>query len=164
MRNEQGRLIALHRPLVFIADVNPSSYHAGLLQPTFMKKSVLFFSILMSIPAVAGGQKQLVSLDKGWQFRLAPDASLNQVQGVTPDVEQATLQQVANWSPAKVPGFVQTDLLENKIIADPFYRENEKKLQWIGQQDWQYQTSFDVPRSILSRKHVELVFQGLDTY
>src|SRR5690242_15957859 len=118
-----------------------------------MKKSIrwaaLFASILMSSQTLATGQKQVVSLDKNWRFRIAPDTSLNHVQGVTPDVEQATLQQVANWTPAKVPGVVQTDLLDNKIIAEPFYRENEKKLQWIGQEDWQYQMTFEVPASTL---------------
>ena len=154
--------------VAFIADSELEGYHAGLSPSTSMKKSIrraaLFVSILMSTQALAAGQKQVVSLDKDWRFRIAPDASLNHVKGVTPDVDQATLQQVANWTPAKVPGFVQTDLLDNKIIAEPFYRENEKKLQWIGQEDWQYQTTFEVPASTLTRRHVELVFQGLDTY
>ncbi|HJX00491.1 MAG TPA: hypothetical protein VJ453_10030, partial [Terriglobales bacterium] len=30
--------------------------------------------------------------------------------------------------------------------------------------DWQYQTTFDVSAATLARKHIELVFQGLDTY
>ena len=133
-----------------------------------MKKSilrvVLFASILMSAQAFAAGQKQVVNLSKGWQFRIAPDSSLNHVEGVTPAVDQAMLQRVAKWTPAQVPGLVQTDLLQNKMIPDPFYRENEKTLQWIGQEDWQYQTTFDVGDSALARKHIELVFQGLDTY
>ncbi len=36
------------------------------------------------------------------------------------------------WHPAKVPGTVQTDLLRNKLIPNPFYGTNESKLQWIG--------------------------------
>ena len=27
-----------------------------------------------------------------------------------------------NWYPASVPGVVQTDLIDNKIIEDPFFR------------------------------------------
>jgi beta-mannosidase len=134
-----------------------------------MNKSNFFFALLACIVMsthifAAASQKQVVDLNKGWQFRIAPDSSLNHVEGVTPDVDQATLQRVGNWTPAEVPGCVQTDLLQNKIIPDPFYRENEKTLQWIGQEDWQYQTSFDVPASTLARKHIELVFNGLDTY
>ncbi|HET9742203.1 MAG TPA: glycoside hydrolase family 2 protein [Terriglobales bacterium] len=103
-------------------------------------------------------------MDRGWQFRLAPDAALNHVPGATPNVDAATLQRVGNWTLAQVPGCVQTDLLDNQIIPPPFYRDNEKSLQWIGLEDWQYQTNFDVPASLLARKHIELVFQGLDTY
>src|SRR5215469_13711219 len=132
-------------------------------------KSILFLLVLTltSIHLTAFGaatQKQVIDLNHGWQFRLAPDTSLNHVAGVEPEVEATTLQRVANWTPAEVPGCVQTDLLRNKIIPEPFYRDNEKKLQWIGQEDWQYQTSFDVSAATLARKHIELVFHGLDTY
>src|SRR5438270_923101 len=68
------------------------------------------------------------------------------------------------WYPANVPGCVHTDLLNNKLIDDPFYRDTEKKLQWIGKTDWEYQTTFNVTAEMLARKSVELVFEGLDTY
>src|SRR5438270_1495170 len=68
------------------------------------------------------------------------------------------------WYPANVPGCVHTDLLSNKLIDDPFYRDNEKKLQWIGKTDWEYQTTFNVTAEMLARESVELVFEGLDTY
>ena len=41
-------------------------------------------------------------------------------------------QTEANWLPAKVPGTVHTDLLQNKIIPDPFLGDNEKQLQCIS--------------------------------
>lgn len=127
---------------------------------------ILFFASCFMLSNAFGApmQKQVVDLDKGWQFRIAPDSSLNHVAGVTPDVDQATLQRVGDWTSAEVPGCVQTDLLRNKIIPEPFYRDNEKILQWIGQEDWQYQTQFELSASALARKHIELVFQGLDTY
>src|SRR5712664_1351669 len=68
------------------------------------------------------------------------------------------------WYPATVPGCVHTDLLMNKLIDDPFYRDNEQKLQWIGKTDWEYQTSFNLTTEIFARKNLELVFAGLDTY
>jgi beta-mannosidase len=68
------------------------------------------------------------------------------------------------WYPATVPGCVHTDLLNNKLIEDPFYRDNEQRLQWIGKTDWEYQTTFNVNPEILARDNVELVFEGLDTY
>src|SRR5690348_17106406 len=68
------------------------------------------------------------------------------------------------WYPASVPGCVHTDLLNNKLIDDPFYRDNEKKLQWISKANWEYQTTFNVTAEMLERNSVELVFEGLDTY
>ena len=69
-----------------------------------------------------------------------------------------------DWHSATVPGCVHTDLLANKLIDDPFYRDNEKKQQWIDKQDWEYRTTFKVTPATLARAHVQLVFEGLDTY
>ena len=69
-----------------------------------------------------------------------------------------------DWYNATVPGCVHTDLLANKLIDDPFYRDNEKKQQWIGKTDWEYRTSFRVTAQMVERENVELVFEGLDTY
>ena len=66
--------------------------------------------------------------------------------------------------PAEVPGCVHTDLMRNKLIPDPFFGINEQKLQWIGEKDWIYQTTFDLPAELLQQENVELVFRGLDTY
>jgi beta-mannosidase len=69
-----------------------------------------------------------------------------------------------DWHTAAVPGCVHTDLLANKLIEDPFYRDNEQKQQWIGKKDWEYRTTFNVGRQMLEHDNVELVFDGLDTY
>ncbi|MBB3696901.1 hypothetical protein KMW28_22340 [Flammeovirga yaeyamensis] len=66
------------------------------------------------------------------------------------------------WLDAKVPGCVHTDLLRHKKIADPFFGENEKKVQWIDKKDWIYKTSFN--NSIEDTQKQELIFEGLDTY
>jgi beta-mannosidase len=68
------------------------------------------------------------------------------------------------WRPATVPGTVHTDLLANGEIEDPFYRDNEFQLQWIEREDWEYRAIIDVSEAILEQEHVELVFEGLDTY
>ncbi len=66
--------------------------------------------------------------------------------------------------PATVPGTVHTDLLANGLIPDPFWRDNEERLQWIGEKDWIYRTTFQVESGFLEAEVVELVFQGLDTF
>jgi len=68
------------------------------------------------------------------------------------------------WAPATVPGCVHTDLLNNRLIEDPFYRDNEQKVQWIGKTDWEYQTTINVSPELLKHDHIDLVFEGLDTY
>jgi beta-mannosidase len=68
------------------------------------------------------------------------------------------------WLPAKVPGTVHTDLLENGKIEDPFYRLNEHNLQWIDKVDWEYKSTFTVDKSFIEKGIIELDFKGLDTY
>lgn len=68
------------------------------------------------------------------------------------------------WRPASIPGCVHTDLLANKLIEDPFWRDNEKRLQWIGKTDWEYTTTFDATPDVLGRENIQIVFEGLDTY
>lgn len=72
--------------------------------------------------------------------------------------------ELARPHPAAVPGVVQTDLLTANLIPDPFLGDNEQRLQWIGKTDWEYATEFDANPAQLGRRHIELVFDGLDTF
>jgi beta-mannosidase len=65
---------------------------------------------------------------------------------------------------ARVPGDVVADLLRAKRIPDPFYRENELGLQWIGEGDWVYERDFRVSASLLKEDRVLLQCDGLDTF
>lgn len=80
--------------------------------------------------------------------------------------DQWTFRQVGKreWLPATVPGTVHTDLIANDSIPDPFFRTNEKNLQWIDKVDWEYQTTFDLPADWLERDAITLECLGLDTY
>src|SRR5580692_10484665 len=109
--------------------------------------SVLFFSLLGALPLIAS-EPSSRTLDSGWQFRAVGNT------------DHADIQQ---WHAAQVPGVVHTDLLRNGLIPDPFDRDNEFRLQWIGLTDWEYQTTFQVDSASLGRDHVDLVFDGLDT-
>jgi len=68
------------------------------------------------------------------------------------------------WFPAKVPGNVHSDLLAANQIPDPFYGENEKKVQWVENENWEYKTEFTCDKKTFTQKHIELEFEGLDTY
>lgn len=87
--------------------------------------------------------EQSILIKEGWQFRKA---------GQT------------DWLPATVPGCVHTDLQANGLIPDPFYRLNEKEVQWIETENWEYRCVFEIEDQSLDNQSVELVFDGLDTY
>ncbi len=70
----------------------------------------------------------------------------------------------STWYPATVPGVVHTDLHANHLIPDPMYGNNEQELQWIGETDWEYRTVLVVKEGGLAKKHMDLCFDGLDTY
>lgn len=67
------------------------------------------------------------------------------------------------WFSATVPGCVHTDLLAAGKIPDPFYRDNENAVQWVGKSNWVYKRAFFVPREVLKNDRVLLRCDGLDT-
>ncbi len=100
---------------------------------------------------VSGVAAQATSraLDAKWEFRAVSKT------------DRADLQ---DWHPAQVPGVAQTDLFKDGLIPDPFYQDNDTRLQWIGLTDWEYRTTFQADAATLAHEHVDLVFEGLDTY
>ncbi len=68
------------------------------------------------------------------------------------------------WNSATIPGNVHSDLLQNKLIEHLFIGNNEHELQWISETDWEYKTSFILDKKTLQKQHIELNFDGLDTY
>jgi beta-mannosidase len=67
------------------------------------------------------------------------------------------------WLPAIIPGGVHTDLMASGCIPDPFVADNEKRVQWVAESDWVYNTSFTCTDKLLSEEKVFLVCDGLDT-
>jgi beta-mannosidase len=115
-----------------------------------MLRSLGFAALgLLSIVSGAAAQATSHPLDAQWEFRAVSKT------------DQAVMQ---DWHPAQVPGVVQTDLLKDGLIPDPFYQDNDTRLQWIGLTDWEYRTTFQVDAATLAHDHVDFVFEGLDTY
>ncbi|HLO30100.1 MAG TPA: glycoside hydrolase family 2 protein [Anaerolineales bacterium] len=67
------------------------------------------------------------------------------------------------WLPAIVPGGVHTDLLALGKIPDPFVADNELKVMWVAENDWEYRHSFTVDANLLAEENVSLICDGLDT-
>jgi beta-mannosidase len=117
-----------------------------------MKKyKIIVLLILMAVPVIINSCKTPVEyelnnfllLDSNWSFQMKGEDE---------------------WLPAEVPGCVHTDLLKNDKIAQPFYRNNEKELQWIDKKDWIYRCSFTLDSLQMSYNRILLNLDGLDTY
>ena len=67
------------------------------------------------------------------------------------------------WIDAKVPGTVFSDLLNAGLACDPFYRDNEDKIQELFLEDYEYIREFEVLSSHLDNDEVLLCCEGLDT-
>jgi beta-mannosidase len=108
----------------------------------FVKYLFLLFLNAFLIP-FSGFSEEIIPLHTNWKFKNANSQE---------------------WKNAKVPGVVHLDLLENQIIQDPYFGNNELKQRWIEEMDWDYATSFMVDSSLFNKNYIELVFEGLDTY
>ncbi|EJD48259.1 glycoside hydrolase [Auricularia subglabra TFB-10046 SS5] len=71
------------------------------------------------------------------------------------------LEDKDGWTPASaMPSEIHLELMKAGQIPDPFVGHNEHKVQWVGQSEWLYTTGFKCE----AKEHVELVFEGLDTF
>ena len=65
--------------------------------------------------------------------------------------------------PATVPGSVYNDLLNAGRMEDPYWRDNEMKALALMDEDYRYNTTFDVNADVLNSERVLLRCEGLDT-
>ena len=126
-------------------------------QTRYLFALLLILILFIAVSASAAAQKQIAPLNSGWEFRQVLTGPA--VQAPTPSSSDAS-----QWHAADVPGCVHLDLLRNKLIPDPFYRDNEAKLQWIENADWEYRTTFQATPALLGQKNIDLVFEGLDAF
>lgn len=129
-----------HQPEPEHDDPHPHQRELVMYKQTLKAIMTLFLAGSATIGSAAN---DTMPLHSGWKFR---QANRNE------------------WHPATVPGVVHTDLLDNGLIEDPYYRLNERALQWIDKEDWIYEVSFDAGALTRGYEHVRLEFLGLDTY
>ncbi len=85
---------------------------------------------------------KIQSLTGAWQFRQAG---------------------TEEWLPATIPGGVHTDLLALGRIPDPFVADNEKRVAWVAEADWEYCHRFTAAPELLTQPQAWLACDGLDT-
>ena len=58
---------------------------------------------------------------------------------------------------------MHTDLLALDRIPDPFVGDNEKRVQWVAEADWEYRCRFAAAPDLFAQAQIWLVCDGLDT-
>lgn len=104
---------------------------------------ILFFSFFLFQFSIDAQDINKIDLGGKWKFRQ---------------------EGLSKWNDADVPGCVHLDLMKNGIISDPYYRDNENFVQWIGNTGWEYKKTFLISDTLFKYRHIELVSKGLDTY
>lgn len=67
------------------------------------------------------------------------------------------------WLDATVPGCNYLDLIDNKIIPDPFYGTVEKDVGYVAEKDWEYKKVFEITKEELALDEIYLNCDMLDT-
>lgn len=114
--------------------------------PGKLMKTLIFCLLFMVIASQVKSQLRAsykMPLNDGWQFHEAGKQ---------------------DWKTATVPGCVHTDLMANEVIDDVFFEDNAKKCKWIETKDWEYELTFIADAKLTRGDHVDLIFEGLDTY
>ena len=69
----------------------------------------------------------------------------------------------SKWQKGIVPGSLYADLMENGLLDDPYYRDNEDKTRDLCEKDYEYRRVFQVDESFLKADKILLKADGLDT-
>jgi beta-mannosidase len=125
----------------------------------FMQTLSLYLILIFStvFDSQSNAQTQSVFLKNGWHIRPTtppkPPRKEDLGQNINP-----------NGYDTQLPNSVVNMLFEQKAIPDPFYKDNEAKLQWLEKTDWVWETRFDVSDDVLKLEKNELILRGVDTY
>ena len=100
-------------------------------------------------------------LHDNWKMRLLPGNSAAKGRPLAKQGQNSL--PAGGWLPAKVPGSVYNDLLLNKKMDDPFWRDNEDAAFALLENDFEYTCEFPVSQKLLDMDAVLLRCEGLDT-
>ena len=119
------------------------SYQHNTVISSIVEKSFLMIVLICFSCQSKHDVPETIEINNNWQFKKVSDSI---------------------WRSATVPGNVFSDLLSHQMIEDPFIGNNEDNVQWVSETDWEYKNTFALEEETLQKKHLELNFEGLDTY
>ena len=135
--------------------------HLILLTRKAFQGTVIFFAWSVMIPL-------LIAQSEESQPKRLAFAQINDGVSATEEIDlngpwqfKATDEQ--DWMEADIPSTVHSDLLRVGRIPDPFYRDNELKVQWIEKKEWEYRRTFTLNKNFLRHDKIILDCRGLDT-
>ncbi len=99
-----------------------------------------------------------VSLGGFWRFKGYRGSNGEEQGAYLPEIP------LEGWLQAEAPLTAHTNLMDNKLIVDPFMGCNEREVQWVSENEWWYRKEVDLAAEVVAKDAVELVFGGLDTY
>jgi beta-mannosidase len=111
-----------------------------------MKKiNLLFFILILFMHSKCRKviKNETIFLHNNWQFAIKED----------------TL-----FRPAKIPGYVHTDLIHNNVIDSLYWGKNPEKYNFVGDTGWVYRTTIQLSPEKMDYKNKQLIFEGVDTY
>ena len=95
--------------------------------------------------------------------RRTPDGGASVIVQSLDGVWQLKQLGTDEWLNAQVPGGVHLDLMAANKIPDPFIADNELRVQWVAESDWEFRRTFHVDEPAAPGVRHELVFDGIDT-
>ncbi len=98
---------------------------------------LMFFPLLLR----AAGMPVKQILNRNWEFFFHP-----------------------RWYSTQVPFSIHTDLYRHGFISDPLVASQKTSMGWIDSIPWKYRKVFRLDAPMQSKKNVDLVFEGIDTY
>jgi beta-mannosidase len=78
------------------------------------------------------------------------------------------MQNDSFWKSAKVPGTIIDNLINSNDFSHsshPYYGDNEKLYQWVGEKDWEFRKNVDINKNLLAQGYTySLEFESLDLF
>ena len=112
----------------------------------------------MSTYCSLNGKWKIKKCEMGPKQYLSPSLASRKM-----DMNHSSIKEVKDWMDVTIPGSVYSAYLENGMMEDPFYRENELDAFDLLRDDFEFKKVFSVGSDVLDAAHKLLVCEGLDT-